>query len=56
MILERIRRKVVGFVSEIDRFLVKFDHTHQKTPAQLAEIQKYNKIKALRDTSQQGSK
>ena len=43
------RKKKVGFVSEIDRYLEEFDRTHAKSEAQLAEIQKYEKIHLLRD-------
>lgn len=43
------RKKLKRFVSNIDLFLLEFDRTHSKSEAQLAEIQKYNRIYALRD-------
>lgn len=43
------RKRLKFFVSNIDRFLSQFDRTHPKSEAQLAEIQKYNRIYALRD-------
>ncbi|MDP3562512.1 MAG: CBU_0585 family protein [Legionellaceae bacterium] len=37
------------YISPIDEFLRDFDETHQKTPSQLKEIKKYQRIFALRD-------
>lgn len=37
------------YVSEIDQHLAKFDRTHAKSPAQQAEIDKYQHISQLRD-------
>ncbi len=44
-----IRRKIVGYVSEIDKMLTAFDQTYPKSESQLAEIQKYERIYKLRD-------
>jgi hypothetical protein len=44
-----IRRKIVGYVSEIDRMLETFDKTHPKSESQLAEMKKYERIYQLRD-------
>lgn len=38
------------YISPYDEFLLDFDATHQKTPSQLKEIKKYQRIFALRDT------
>lgn len=37
------------YVSPFDKFLFGFDSTHAKTPSQLAEIKKYQRIFDLRD-------
>lgn len=37
------------FVSEIDKKLADFDATHPKSASQQAEIDKYQRIHALRD-------
>lgn len=42
-------KKDIFFVSSIDRFLEEFDHTHAKTASQQAEIEKYQRVFALRD-------
>ncbi len=44
-----IRRKIVGYVSEIDKMLKTFNQTHPKSESQLAEIKKYERIYKLRD-------
>lgn len=38
-----------AYVSPYDEFLFKFDATHNKSPSQLKEIKKYQRIFALRD-------
>ncbi len=43
------RRKIVGYVSDIDKMLQNFDKTHPKSASQLAEMKKYEKIYAKRD-------
>ena len=37
------------FVSDIDKKLEEFDKKHKKSPSQLAEINKYQRIYELRD-------
>lgn len=44
------RKKRKNYISEIDIFLHGYNKTHPKTEAQLAEIQKYQRVFALRDT------
>lgn len=44
-----IRRKIVGYVSEVDKMIESFDKTHPKSASQLAEISKYQRIYELRD-------
>lgn len=44
-----IRRKIVGYVSEIDRMIETFDKTHAPSESQLAEMKKYERIYQLRD-------
>jgi len=44
-----IRRKIVGYVSEVDKMIESFNKTHQKSESQLAEISKYQRIYQLRD-------
>lgn len=46
-----------AYVSPIDKFLKKFDETHEKTPSQLKEIRKHQRLARLRDNpdSQEGS-
>ncbi len=51
-----IRRKIVGYVSEIDKMLTTFDQTHPKSESQLAEIKKYEKIYKLRDEPEEKKK
>jgi hypothetical protein len=43
------RKKFKHYVSDIDLFLEQFDKTHSKSESQLAEIQKYQRVFALRD-------
>ena len=43
------RRKIVGYVSDIDKMLQNFDKTHPKSASQLAEMRKYETIYAKRD-------
>ncbi len=38
-----------AYVSPYDRFLYEFDACHEKSASQLKEIQKYERIFALRD-------
>jgi hypothetical protein len=38
-----------AFVSPYDKFLYKFDATHDKTASQLKEIEKHQRIALLRD-------
>jgi hypothetical protein len=40
-----------SYVSHYDKFLQLFDRKHQKSVSQLKEIQKYQRIAALRDHS-----
>lgn len=44
-----IRRKIVGYVSEVDKMIEAFDKNHPKSDSQLAEIKKYQRIYQLRD-------
>lgn len=37
------------FVSEIDKKLAEFDRSHEPSPAQQAEIDKYKRVYKLRD-------
>lgn len=46
MNLEKIDK---AYVSPLDRFLMGFDKTHEKTTSQIAEIAKHEKIAKLRD-------
>lgn len=46
-----LRKKSRHYISDIDIFLQEFDKTHPKSESQLAEIQKYQRIYALRDKS-----
>ena len=46
------RSKNVQYVSAIDKMLDEFNETHEKSPAQQAEIDKYSCIHRLRDESQ----
>lgn len=43
------RRKIVGYISDIDKMLQIFDKTHPKSASQLAEMKKYESIYAKRD-------
>jgi hypothetical protein len=44
------RKPIVGYVSEVDKFLAKFDAEHpKKSASQLQEIKKYQRIFQLRD-------
>lgn len=43
------RKKIRNYISDIDIFLQDFDRTHAKSESQLAEIQKYQRVFALRD-------
>jgi len=43
-----------AFVSDYDRFLFEFDVAHEKSPSQLTEITKHQRIAKLRDHSQSG--
>lgn len=47
--MSKFRRKIVGYVSEVDKMIEQFDKTHPKSESQLAEIKKYEKIYQLRD-------
>ena len=38
-----------AYVSPYDKFLAKFDHTHEPSASQLKEIKIYQRIFALRD-------
>lgn len=38
-----------AYVSPYDQFLYAFDATHEKSPSQLKEIKKHQRIFALRD-------
>ena len=40
-----------AYVSPIDKFLLTYDATHEKTASQLQEIKKNQRIAALRDRS-----
>lgn len=44
-----LRKKTKNYISNIDIFLQEFNRTHPKSEAQLAEIQKYQRVFALRD-------
>jgi uncharacterized protein YfbU (UPF0304 family) len=43
----------MSFISEIDKAFAKFDANHPKSASQLAEINKYQRIKQLRDDTTQ---
>lgn len=43
------RKKIVDYVSDVDRMLETFDKTHPKSDSQLAEMKKYERIYKLRD-------
>jgi nitrate/nitrite-specific signal transduction histidine kinase len=43
------KKKIKNYISNIDIFLQEFDKKHPKSESQLAEIQKYQKVFALRD-------
>lgn len=43
------RKKKVGFVSKIDQMLKAFNQSHPNSEAQIAEINKYQKLNELRD-------
>lgn len=49
LILRMRNWKIVGYVSDIDKFQKEWDANHPKTASQLAEIKKYKRIYALRD-------
>ena len=38
-----------AYVSPYDQFLFEFDATHERSPSQLQEIKKHQRIAALRD-------
>ncbi len=38
-----------AYVSPYDRFLYLYDATHEKSPSQIKEIKKHQRIAALRD-------
>ena len=38
-----------SYVSPYDKFLFEFDATHEKSPSQLKEIKKHQRIASLRD-------
>lgn len=44
-----LRKKNRKYVSDIDIFLQEFNRKHPKSESQLAEIQKYQRVFALRD-------
>ena len=44
-------RKLIGFVSRVDVFGAEWDASHPKTASQMAEIKKYKRVYALRDTA-----
>ncbi len=44
-------RPTDNYVSEIDKFLEKFDATHTENPTALAEKQKHQRIAYLRDNT-----
>jgi nitrate/nitrite-specific signal transduction histidine kinase len=43
------KKKIKNYISNIDIFLQEFDKKHPKSESQLAEIQKYQRVFALRD-------
>jgi hypothetical protein len=43
------RKIFKNYISDIDIFRQEFDKTHAKSESQLAEIQRYQRIFALRD-------
>ena len=45
------RKKTIGFISDIDKFQIDFDKTHEKSASQLAEIQRDKIISNLRDVA-----
>lgn len=49
--LKRIfnKRPTEGYVSEVDQLLADFDRNHEKTPSQIAEIKKHERVFRLRD-------
>lgn len=44
-----LRKKSKNYVSEIDIFLHEYNRINPKSSSQLAEIQKYQRVYALRD-------
>lgn len=42
-------KKMIGYVSDIDKKLSEFDSTHVPSPSQKAEMEKYKRIYELRD-------
>jgi len=44
-------RPIVGYVSDFDKCMEEFDKTHKNSASQEKEIEKHEKIAALRDKS-----
>ncbi len=44
-----LRRKIVNYVSDIDKKLSAFDSNHELSKSQKAEVEKYKRIYELRD-------
>lgn len=45
-----------SYVSPIDKFLFRFDATHEKSASQIKEIKKHERIAKLRDDPEAGKK
>jgi hypothetical protein len=43
------RKKIIGFISAIDKKLAEFNRTQAKSKSQKAEIEKYQHIYEMRD-------
>lgn len=41
-----------SFISDYDKFLREFDASHDKSPAQLKEIEKHQRIANMRDNAE----
>ena len=48
-IKKRQQKTLKNYVSDIDRHLAQFDHTHRLAPSQQAEIKKYEWVYKHRD-------
>lgn len=42
-------KRIVDYVSDIDRYMLEFDRTHAPSKSQLSEVAKYQRVYELRD-------